>query len=73
MESVEEEANLTKGMRMLVVPCVVGLVAPSSNLSISGSIHGTLINVGRPTDDVLIVHYNALGMHIYHEPPILLH
>jgi hypothetical protein len=47
---------------------------PYSILSIWGSsIHRTLINVGRLTNDVLIIHYHALGMHIYHEAPMLLH
>jgi hypothetical protein len=65
-------ANLTKGLPILLCPCEVWLVPSHGNLCVPRSIHGPLIDIGWPTNDILIIHYHPFSMHIYHEPPVLL-
>lgn len=63
--------NLTKREAPLVMPGVSRLICAHGNLRVPGPIHGALIDVGRPTNNVLVVHHHSLGVHVDHESPML--
>jgi hypothetical protein len=51
---------------------VVRLVRAHGDLRVPGAFHGPLVYVGRPDDDVLVVHDHPFGVHVDHEPPLFL-
>lgn len=62
------KTNLTKWMTSFVSPGVLGLITSHGNLRVSRPVHGALVDVGWPNNEVLIVHNYPLGMHVDHEP-----
>lgn len=63
---------LSTRSRKHVCPCVLGLVRSHGDLGVSGSFHGSLVNVSRSNYHVFIIHDHPFRVHIHHEPPVLL-
>lgn len=65
-------AYLTKWMFPSLSPSVMGLICTHSYLSVFGTSHWSLVDIGRSKYYVLVIYYHTLGMNINHKPLIFI-
>lgn len=62
------KTHLSTRIRKFPCPRIMRLIGSHGNLSVSSSFHGSLVDVSRTQNHILVINYHAFGVNIYHKP-----